>query len=189
MATGLTEPSERILQAVRPVLSALAQGTPSINADDVEDLTNHVVEKVLRRLGAGAQIRDLEVYAKQAARHAFYDQVEQRGALIELEPKHDSAEGQWSSWLEQVAPLGLAASPSEQLIAGEDALRHQEAVIWALQQLSSAERSILVLRHSEGLDGKEIAEQLGYKSAAVVDTTAARARTKLERHLSPSLLG
>jgi RNA polymerase sigma factor (sigma-70 family) len=189
VATGLTDPALQVRQAVRPVLLALARGTPEINADDVEDLVSHVVERVLLRLVAGAKIEDLAAYSKKAARHAFYDRVGQRG-VDDLAPKEDAAQGEGGvPWLERVAHRALSASPSDQLIAREDALRHKERITWAFQQLSVAERSILFLRHEECLDGEKIAELLGYKSAAVVDSLASRARTKLQRYLSPSLLG
>ena len=189
MATGLTDPARQVTAAVRPVLSALARGTSGVTADDVDDLVSHVVEKVLRRVAAGAEIHDLAAYSKQAARYAFYDHVEQRGAG-ELAPRDHPADGQGGDpWIERVAQRILSDSPSNQVIAREDARRHQANILWAFQQLTVAERSILLLRHEDGLDGEEIAELLGYRNAAVVDSLASRARTKLRRYLSLTLQG
>ncbi len=188
MATGLTDPAGQVIRAARPVLSALARGTPAVNVDDVDDLVSHVVEKVLRRLAREPKIEDLAAYSKRTARNAFYDHVGRRGADDLLAPTDDAANGQGiDPWT--VVHIVSSASTSEQVIAREDALRHSEHITWALQQLSVAERSVLLLRHEQGLDGEEIAELLGYKSAAVVDSTATRARTKLQGYLSPSLLG
>ena len=188
MATGLTDPARQVSRAARPVLSALAGGTPAVKADDVDDLLSIVVEKVLRRLGREPAIEDLAAYSKKTARNAFNDHVRRRSADDVLASRDDAADGQGiGPWT--VAHLVSAASPSDQVIAREDALRHSQRITWALQQLSVAERSVLFLRHEQGLDGEEIAELLGYKSAAVVDSTATRARTKLQRYLSPSLVG
>ena len=189
MASGLTDPARQVTAAVRPVLSALARGTPGVNADDVDDLVSQVVEKVLCRLAAGAEIHDLGPYSKQAARHIFYDHVGQRGGG-ELAPSERAADVQGGDpWIERVAQRILSDSPSDQVIAREDARRHQANILWAFQHLSVEERSILFLRHDDGLDGEEIAELLAYRNAAVVDSLASRARTKLRRYLSPTLQG
>lgn len=188
MVTGLTDRARLIEQAVRPVVTALANGTPGVNQADVDDLVSEVTENVLRRVRAGAEIRDLGRYAKQAARYAFYGHVRRRRAAALLEPQRGPGErASYDDWLDRIAGVVVSGSPSAQVIGAEDAARHRERITWALGQLSAAELSILMLRHRDGLSGKEIAEILGYKNAAVVDTMAARARSKLADHLSPSL--
>lgn len=187
MATGLTDPARQVREAARPVLATLARGSRQINADDVDELESQVVVKVLARLAGGGEIEYLDRYSKQVACNAFYDRVRRRRVVEVLETKQGSDDAHDAvPWLERMAEAA-SASPSDQVIRREDARRHREHIAWALDQLTVAERSILLLRHDKGLDGRQIAELLGYKDARVVDTLAARARSRLMQYLSPSL--
>ena len=58
----------------------------------------------------------------------------------------------------------------------------------ALANLAPSERCVLQLRVVEGRSSAEVADLLGYKSPAVVDTIASRARKKLGHELPWSLM-
>jgi len=80
-------------------------------------------------------------------------------------------------------------TPSSLVAESDDRRRHAPLILEAWESLTAAERAVLELRFVEGRPSAEVAEALGYKSAAVVDTTVSRARRKLVDRLPPSLMG
>ena len=78
-------------------------------------------------------------------------------------------------------------SPSSRAIQRDDQRRHAPMIRRAFANLAPSERCVLQLRFDEGRSSAEVADLLGYKSPAVVDTIVSRARKKLDDQLSPSL--
>lgn len=100
MDTSEKRAGERVAGAARPVLAAMARGTPKVTLEDVDDLTSVVVVKVLDQLAQGKVIDDLEMYAKAVARNAFYGHVRRRGVNLTLAPAGGPDATDDTDWLE-----------------------------------------------------------------------------------------
>jgi len=166
----------------------MAAGTPGVGPDDVDDLIQSTLVNVMSRLKADGEIVNLEAYARTAARRAFYAHVRQSKMVVLLEPPPDKRVPVTEPWLERMAKA-LEPSPSELALGDLDRSRYAEQIRLALEALPDSEREVLILRHGVGLSAEDVAACTGYKNATTVDSVAARARRRLEVHLSPSLLG
>ncbi len=120
-------------------------------------------------------------------RNAFNDWL--RSKRRQREPIHRDVSGEPSSTpvIDRVVDR-LGRTPSS-LVADDDDRRRQAPLIQAAwKSLTGVERAVLELRFVQGKPSSEVARLLGYRSAAVVDTTASRARKKLASRLPPSLM-
>ena len=178
MGNAQKPPVERIQEAATPVLLALTRGDAHAR-DQLEDLLSTVTAKVLGRLTREPPVEDLEHYVKQVARNAFNDWLRHK----QRHPEDLLSDGSLSNnnQLPQTTPSSLA-------VRRDDQRRHAAAIREVMERLSGAEQAVLRLRYGDGLSAAEVAAQLGYKSAAVVDTIAARARKKLAERLPQSLI-
>ena len=184
MTSGLTGAARTIQQAAEPVLRAMARGDPYERAE-VPDLLNTVLEKVLRRLRDGRRIDDLAAYSKQTARNVFNDWARTKDREQEHTHRDADRDGSSTPLAEHLATASL--SPSSRVIQRDDQRRHAPMIRQALANLAPTERCVLHLRFVEGRTSAEVADLLGYKSPAVVDTIVSRARKKIDDQLSPSL--
>lgn len=185
MASGLTDPAQVIQQAAEPVLRALARGN-ALDHAEVPDLLATVSERVLRRIRQGSEIEDLATYAKQTARNVFTDWLRsQRRGRRHRQPD-EGPRSLSTPLVERLATSSL--TPSSAVVRRDDQRRHALMIQAALAGLTAKERAVLELRFGEGRSSAEVAAILGYRSEAVVDVTASRARRKLRDWLPPSLM-
>jgi RNA polymerase sigma factor (sigma-70 family) len=180
MGNAHRPPVELIYEAATPVLRALTRNDP-YGRDELEDLLATVTAKVLGRLNQGPPVEDVARYAKQVARNTFNDWLRHRQRHPET-PWPNRSDG------EPVSFRAQQSSPSSVVARRDDQRRHAAAIRDGLDALSGTEREVLRLRYEEGRSAADVAKQLGYKNAAVVDTVAARARKKLADGLPPSLI-
>ena len=162
----------------------MAAGTPGAH-NDVDDLLQDVVERVLRKLMDEHAIDNVPAYVKKTARTAFIAWVTKRGREV-LAPA-DRA-GSLSTPFFEDRPDGSGRSLGSLRVSAERHVHNSKEIDRCLALLTPVERAVLVLRHGDEVSGARIAEQLGYKSAAVVDVTANRARRKLKECLPYSVL-
>ena len=146
-----------------------------------------MLEKVLRRLRDGRRIDDLAAYSKQTARNVFNDWPRSKGREQEHTHRDADRDGSSTRLAEHLATA--SRSPSSRVIQRDDQRRHAPMIRQALADLAASERCVLHLRFVEGRSSAEVADLLGYKSPAVVDTIVSRARKKLRDQISPSLIG
>lgn len=172
----------RARAAAEPVLLALAAGNPA-DLQQVPDLLSRVTERLLALDQAGRPIADVERYAKQAARNAFRDSLRARRRQRVVGPGAGSPSESAAPLVERL--VDRAARTPASLVADDDERRrHAPQIKAAWEALTPTERAVLGLRHVEGRTAVEVAAVLGYRSAAVVDSTASRARRRL-RDLLP----
>ena len=156
--------------AAQRVLNALAIGQGDAKAS-LADMEAAVLERVFRKLQAGEEIHDVKAYAKQVARRIYVDWHRQRARDKRYKPVDP--------------PL---MTPASLVVQNDDQRRHAADIQRALAGLSALDQAVVQLR-DEGSSSAEIAELLGYKSAAVVDTKLSRIRRRLEHELPMSLVG
>ena len=161
-----------------------------------ERLRRHVVRR-LRQMGAGDATDDIagEVMVKYARYRptAYKNWLEKtmrttwadywrrrlKVDLVSLPPSSFPSDP--DAGPPQPFPSALMASSLSTPAADRDLVARMLAV------LSPREKAAVVARYWEGLSSQEIADLLGWKSAAVVDTTLGRVERKLRERFGASL--
>jgi len=120
------------------------------NAEDASDLTQETFLRAYSKLGTFDTSKSFVAWIRRIATNQGIDHLRRR------RPSDVSLDGQMESGL-QYADRDRTQSPAEAVEMAEDSQR----VLAAVQQLPAKQRTVLVLRHVEGLKLEEIATTLG----------------------------
>ena len=174
-----------VREAAEPVLRALAGGDP-VDLDELAGLLDEVAAKVLQHIESDRGVDDVPQYAKQVARTTFIDWLRSKKrhrAHMQLPAHRDPLTSELTEELYSRTEM----TPSSLVVHADDQRRHRPMIKAALDTLTQRERDVLHLRFVAHKPPTEVAELLGYKSAASVNSTVDRIRDKILAELSPSL--
>lgn len=162
----------------RQVLHALGRGR--ISAEEVEDLTQGVVERVFTKAqerGSELQGADLDRYAARAARNAYNDfwRYQKRHGVPRPPPSSES--------LSSLLLPDSSLTPASKLVRKDEMARRQAAVGEALGALNPGDLRLYEMFYVDGRSHQEIADALGFKSANVVKSKLSRLRKRALNNL------
>lgn len=143
-----------------------------------EDLAQETFAKLFRKRESYKPIGKFSTYLWRVAMNMCYDELRKRKHQWEREFEQLNTEGEERH--DRIAVL--EETPMDETVKNEEA----DMVRAALAKLPETYRSVLVLRHYEGLKLREIAEILKIP-AGTVNSRMAEALTRLSRTLGPKL--
>ena len=165
---------ERLIERYLPVLTRWTHGRlPPWARDmvDTQDLVQDALMNTVVRLEDFVPRHEgaLRAYLRQAVRHRIRDEIrrkQRRPARAEFDED----------------PPAESASPFEELVGTEAALRYEAA----LRQLRAADRELILARVELGLSYEEIAQQTGRPTAAAAQMATSRALVRLAQAMGPA---
>jgi RNA polymerase sigma factor (sigma-70 family) len=149
---------------------------------DRADLAQEVWIRVYRNIRSVQEPEKFRGWLSRIATNLFYDELRKRkraGKTVSLDATRSMEDSEMSWELPADDP-----SPSDRLATKE----FYEQLQVAIKDLPDAFRQTIVLREINGLSYEEIAE-ITQVSIGTVKSRIARARTKLQQHLTPYLEG
>jgi RNA polymerase sigma-70 factor (ECF subfamily) len=145
---------------------------------DAEDLSQDVFFKAFRSMHTFKGEASISTWLYRITLNAFMDQ--KRKKSFEAEKNQQPLDEQFSDGRRSIFNVNSAAENPENYAESQQMQMHIEQ---ALERLSPRERSVFVMRHYQGMPGKEVGVLLGI-SEGTVKSLLSRAIKKLQKMLS-----